>query len=66
MTMLEERPDFPVRIGGLYRCCVETGHSTSPDEVDNLSGHLPSVQCPHCKEWLVWRNGAWEWDQQSA
>lgn len=51
----------PVNIGGLLRCCVQTARGADPDVyADGL------VQCPHCKEWMVWRDGAWQWDSGHA
>lgn len=48
-------PNFPVRIGGLFRCCVQLGHNSDP-------AVAARVQCPSCHDWLIWRDGAWEWD----
>ena len=44
-----------VRIGGLFRCCVQLAEQTEGVEGQRL-------QCPDCKDWLIYRLGAWEWD----
>jgi hypothetical protein len=44
-----------VRIGGLFRCCVQTA-SEMPE------GHTERITCRHCGEAMVWVDGAYEWE----
>lgn len=49
-----------VRIGGLFRCCVETAETYDGAEPQNGS----ILSCKYCKDGvLVWRDGAWEWSR---
>lgn len=49
---------YDVRVGGLYRCCVEHGLSTKPN---------PSItRCPNCGTALRFVRGAWEWDKEAT
>lgn len=55
-----------VRPGGLMRCCLETleksmqGRAESPKEGETM-------QCKyHDGEGMIYRNGAWEWNHDSA
>ena len=52
--------DFPVRQGGLYRCCIETlkHYTGEPKEGDVLG-------CAFCNALMVWRDGAWEWKRDA-
>jgi hypothetical protein len=45
-----------MRIGGLFRCCTEL---TIPEAAAGKEGD--SLQCPHCRHWVRFDNGAWEW-----
>ena len=47
----------PIRIGGLYRCCVEEINGL--DDAEDSEGD--TLQCEHCKAWMTYRDGAWEW-----
>lgn len=46
-----------IRIGGLMRCCIQSiqeYEDVAPADDDWL-------QCAHCNEALIYRDGAWEW-----
>lgn len=50
-----------VRVGGLFRCCINTVDVLSPDE--DYEGNVK--ECLYCKEpSLVFTNGAWEWNKE--
>jgi hypothetical protein len=48
-----------IRIGGLFRCCIETAHAAPPASEGDL------LACPHHadpeKPQMIFRDGAWEW-----
>ncbi len=48
---------LPVRIGGLFRCCLETLDTTPVIEEEGTI-----LQCKYCKGSLRIREGAWEWN----
>jgi hypothetical protein len=47
-------PTFPVKHGGMYRCCVQVASAADPEV-------LPSIVCPYCQAVLTWDGQAWEW-----
>lgn len=49
-----------VRTPGLFRCCVNTALEAEPGEEE---GQV--LACKYCT-WgrMIWRDGAWEWDQR--
>ncbi len=48
---------LPLRIGGVFRCCIETLDTTPV--LENEGAILP---CKYCKSSLRVRDGAWEWN----
>ena len=47
----------PIRPGGLMRCCTELTIGRRADA--GAEGDVE--QCPHCRDWVRFRDGAWEW-----
>ncbi len=57
---MNEKPHIrkrPLRIGGVMRCCVATLNQTMVTELEG-----ETLECKHCSNRLVVRNGMWEWD----
>ena len=53
---------LPLRIGGVMRCCIET-LDTTPITSEAEGTILP---CKYCSSSLRVREGAWEWNRDSA
>jgi hypothetical protein len=53
---------YRVHTGGLYRCCLATlddAMNTTYKMVAPKEGDI--VTCPHCKDRMIFTNGAWGW-----
>ena len=45
-----------VRIGGLYRCCLETLEESNPFGIEG-----DEISCVYCGDYMRFNDGAWEW-----
>lgn len=45
---------------GLLRCCIETAQHIERRRM-GLSDEGSTIQCMNCTEWMVLRDGVWQW-----
>lgn len=51
---------YRLRIGGVLRCCSA---SLGETEIQEAPREGEVLACKYCKGALVYRDGAWEWNQ---
>lgn len=51
-----------VRIGGLFRCCIQSVQERFDEGVTSIDPPDGEAwKCRYCSEWVMFRDGAWEW-----
>jgi hypothetical protein len=57
---MDDHP-LPIKIGGLFRCCLATYDQLAP--VASATKEGDTLTCSYCDDGrMVVRNGVWEWD----
>lgn len=50
---------LPIRIGGLYRCCIRTYQELAPSANETSEGD--TLSCSYCDDAMIVRDGEWQW-----